>query len=54
MSKLNEGEVIKKVRELEKQGDAGKVRKPGRVWTVKTWLQHWVEEIAKPSVWENT
>ncbi|MCX4725412.1 site-specific integrase [Streptomyces sp. NBC_01306] len=54
MSKLDEGEVIKKVRELEKQGDAGKVRKPGRVWTVKTWLQHWVEEIAEPSVRENT
>ncbi|WP_327296597.1 MULTISPECIES: tyrosine-type recombinase/integrase [unclassified Streptomyces] len=54
MSKLNEGEVIKKVRELEKQGDAGKVRKPGRVWAVKTWLQHWVEEIAEPSVRENT
>ncbi|OEJ39777.1 integrase [Streptomyces agglomeratus] len=54
MSKVSEGEVIKKVRELEKQRDAGKVRKPGRPWTVKAWLQHWLEEIAKPSVRENT
>ncbi|MGW0310225.1 tyrosine-type recombinase/integrase [Streptomyces flavidovirens] len=54
MSKVSEGEVIRKVRELEKQRDAGKVRKPGRPWTVKAWLLHWVEEIAKPSVRENT
>ncbi|AOP50617.1 tyrosine-type recombinase/integrase [Streptomyces lydicus] len=54
MSKISEAEVIKKVRELEKQRDAGKVRKPGRPWTVKAWLLHWVEEIAKPSVRENT
>ncbi|QKV94011.1 site-specific integrase [Streptomyces sp. NA02950] len=54
MSKVSEAEVIKKVRELEKQRDAGKVRKPGRPWTVKAWLLHWVEEIAKPSVRENT
>jgi integrase len=49
-----ESEVIKKVRALEKQRDAGKVRKPGKPWTVKAWLHHWVEEIAKPSVRENT
>ncbi|MGY4990815.1 tyrosine-type recombinase/integrase [Streptomyces nigrescens] len=54
MSKVSEAEVIKKVRELEKQRDAGKVRKPGRPWTVKAWLLHWVEEIAKPSVREST
>jgi len=54
MSKKNEAEVIRKVRELERQRDAGKVRKPGKPWTVKAWLLHWVEEIAKPSVRENT
>ncbi|MEV6208654.1 site-specific integrase [Kitasatospora sp. NPDC051914] len=54
MSKTSEAEVIRKVRELEKQRDAGKVRKPGKPWTVKAWLLHWVEEIAKPSVRENT
>ncbi|TRO57639.1 site-specific integrase [Streptomyces sp. IB201691-2A2] len=53
-SKVSETEVIKKVRALEKQRDDGKVRKPGRPWTVKAWLLHWVEEIAKPSVRENT
>lgn len=53
-SKVSEAEVIKKVRALEKQRDEGKVRKPGRPWTVKAWLLHWVEEIAKPSVRENT
>ncbi|MGW3629113.1 tyrosine-type recombinase/integrase [Streptomyces sp. NPDC005122] len=53
-SKVSEAEVIKKVRALEKQRDDGKVRKPGRAWTVKAWLLHWVEEIAKPSVRENT
>ncbi|BCL29151.1 site-specific integrase [Streptomyces aurantiacus] len=54
MSKVSEGEVIKKVRALEKQRDEGKVRKPGRPWTAKAWLLHWVEEIARPSVRENT
>ncbi|MBC3843099.1 site-specific integrase [Streptacidiphilus sp. 4-A2] len=53
MSK-NEGEVINKVRELEKHRDAGKVRKPGRGWTVSTWLTHWVEKISAPSVAETT
>lgn len=53
-SKISEAEVIKKVRALEKQRDEGKVRKPGRPWTVQAWLLHWVEEIAKPSVRENT
>lgn len=53
-SKVSEAEVIKKVRALEKQRDEGKVRKPGRPWTAGAWLLHWVEEIAKPSVRENT
>ncbi|MFG3051383.1 tyrosine-type recombinase/integrase [Kitasatospora sp. NPDC048239] len=54
MSKVSEAEVIRKVRELEKQRDAGKVRKPGKPWTLKAWLLHWVEEIAKPSVRDTT
>ncbi|MFE9553616.1 hypothetical protein ACFYMW_00510 [Streptomyces sp. NPDC006692] len=45
-----EAEVVKKVRELEKQKDPGKVRKPGRPWTA--WLLHRVEKIAKPSARE--
>ncbi|MGW6308286.1 tyrosine-type recombinase/integrase [Streptomyces niveus] len=47
-------EVTKAVRELEKQRDSNGVRKAGQTWTVETWLTHWVENIAAPSVTENT
>ncbi|MCI0387084.1 site-specific integrase [Streptomyces sp. CNQ085] len=47
-------EVTAAVRELERQRDAGNVRKPGPAWTVKTWLTHWVENIAPLAVGENT
>ena len=47
-------EVTRKVRELEKQRDSGRVQRPGRVWTVEQWLTHWVEHIAAPFVSENT
>ncbi|MGA5128225.1 tyrosine-type recombinase/integrase [Streptomyces olivoreticuli] len=47
-------EVTKAVRELERQRDAGGVRKAGQTWTVKTWLTHWVENIAALHVSENT
>ena len=47
-------EVTKAVRELEKQRDSTGVRKAGQTWTVKTWLTHWVENIAAPNVGENT
>jgi integrase len=50
----SEADVINRVRELEKQRDAGKVRRPGRGWTVEKWLTHWVEEIAAPNVEETT
>ncbi|MCM2420203.1 tyrosine-type recombinase/integrase [Streptomyces sp. RKAG293] len=54
VERKTQGEVIKAVRELEKQRDAGTVRKPGKPWTLKTWLSHWIENIAKPSVSENS
>lgn len=47
-------EVTAAVRELEKQRDAKTVRKPGRAWTVKTWLTHWVENVAPLAVNDNT
>ncbi|MGW5332459.1 tyrosine-type recombinase/integrase [Streptomyces bauhiniae] len=47
-------EVTAAVRELEKQRDAGKIRKAGRAWTVETWLTHWVDTIAPLAVNENT
>jgi integrase len=51
---MSEREVIRKVRDLERERDAGTVRKPGQRWTVETWLTHWVDNIAAPVVRENT
>ncbi|HEX5742012.1 MAG TPA: site-specific integrase [Pilimelia sp.] len=53
MSKT-EAAVTKKVRDLERERDTGTVRKAGQRWTVKDWLAHWVEEIAAPTVRDNT
>ncbi|MFG3492449.1 tyrosine-type recombinase/integrase [Streptomyces sp. NPDC047972] len=47
-------EVTAAVRELEKQRDSGSMRKAGRIWTVQTWLTHWVDTIAPLAVNENT
>ncbi|WP_424644804.1 tyrosine-type recombinase/integrase [Embleya sp. AB8] len=49
-----QGVVIDKVRKLENLRDAGNVPKPGKPWTVKLWLTHWVEHISAPSVGVNT
>ncbi|TCP40667.1 integrase-like protein [Tamaricihabitans halophyticus] len=46
----DESKVISDVRKLEQQRDTGKVKKPGRSWTVEKWLTHWFENIAAPSV----
>ncbi|WP_435178751.1 tyrosine-type recombinase/integrase [Actinacidiphila sp. bgisy145] len=54
VSRKSRADVTKLVRELEKQRDAGTVRKPGQAWTVKTWLTHWIENIAPIGVSENT
>jgi integrase len=42
--------VIKKVRDLERQRDVGSVPTVGRGWTVGAWLEHWLENISRPSV----
>jgi integrase len=34
-------------------GHAGSARQPAKPWTIGKWLQHWVENIAKPTVSEN-
>ncbi|WP_405686318.1 site-specific integrase [Streptomyces sp. NBC_01387] len=47
-------EVTKAVRKLEKERDSGRVRKPGKAWTLGAWLEHWVENIAKKYVSENS
>ncbi|WP_327355022.1 tyrosine-type recombinase/integrase [Streptomyces sp. NBC_01304] len=54
VERKTEDEVADAVRELERQRDAGKVRKAGQKWTVKKWLEHWVENIAKKYVSENS
>ncbi|MFG3112979.1 tyrosine-type recombinase/integrase [Streptomyces sp. NPDC048197] len=54
LSRRTRAEVTKAVRELERQRDSTGVRKAGQTWTVKTWLTHWVENIAAPNVGENT
>lgn len=46
--------VTTKVRDLERQRDDGKVRKPGQTWTVEQWLNHWLYTIiAPPTITEN-
>lgn len=50
VQRKTEVEVIEAVRELEKQRDSGRIKKPGRAWTVERWLTHWFENIAAPSV----
>jgi integrase len=54
VERKTEAEVIIAVRTLEKDRDAGRVRKAGSPWTVEKWLTHWVEDIAAPSVKANT
>lgn len=50
VKRATEAEVIRAVRDLERERDAGQVRKVGRAWTVEQWLTHWLENIARPSV----
>jgi integrase len=54
VSGKTEAIVTRKVRELERSRDEGTVRKVGQRWTVKSWLTHWVENVAAPSVRETT
>ncbi|MFF9237238.1 tyrosine-type recombinase/integrase [Streptomyces sp. NPDC014801] len=54
VERKTKAEVVAAVRELERQRDAGAVRKPGKPWTVKAWLSHWIENIAPLVVNDNT
>lgn len=47
-------EVVRKVRELERLRDSGKVPTAGRKWTVGEWLEHWLWSVAKPSLRESS
>lgn len=46
----NQVEVTRKVQELERARDEGRVRKAGQLWTVESWLKHWLENIVAPPV----
>jgi integrase len=50
VERKSKAEVVAKVRELEKERDTGRTRKPGCGWTVEQWLNHWLENIARPSL----
>lgn len=54
IERKTKAEVTRAVREMERARDEKKLRKPGQSWTVQAWLEHWVENIAKPYVSENT
>jgi integrase len=41
---------LQKVRQLEKDREAGRTKRPGKAWTVEAWLMHWLDNIAAPSV----
>ena len=53
IKRKTEAEAIKAVRELEQQRASGVVRAPGRPWTVRQWLIHWLDNIAAPSITPN-
>ncbi|MEU6652720.1 site-specific integrase [Streptomyces sp. NPDC046900] len=54
VGRKTKAEVVKAVREIERKRDSGSLSKPGEKWTLGNWLEHWVYEIAKKYVSENT
>ena len=54
VKRKTEAEAIRAVRDLESKRASGKVRKTGPAWTVETWLTHWVENVAAPTVRRTT
>ncbi|MFF8261171.1 tyrosine-type recombinase/integrase [Streptomyces virginiae] len=54
ITRTTEDLLMAEVKRLEKQRDQGTAQQPGKLWTVEKWLWHWVENIAKDAVSENT
>ncbi|MFD9629341.1 tyrosine-type recombinase/integrase [Streptomyces violascens] len=54
LTRASEDLLKDEVKRLEKQRDQGTAQQPGKLWTVEKWLWHWVENIAKDVVSENT
>jgi hypothetical protein len=46
--------VVRKVRELEKLRDTGHMARAGQTWTLRTWLEHWLDNIARPNLRESS
>ncbi|WP_310961563.1 tyrosine-type recombinase/integrase [Nocardioides terrisoli] len=46
--------VVRKVRDLEKLRDSGRVPRIGEKWTFGKWLGHWLETIARPGLRESS
>ena len=46
--------VVRKVRALEKLRDEGLAPRVGQKWTFGKWLEHWLENIARPSLRESS
>lgn len=46
-------DVTARVRELEQRRETRTVTKAGQHWTVTQWLEHWLEDIAKPALRPN-
>lgn len=53
VSSKDRKEVVRKVRDLERQRDEGTVHQPGTAWTVEKWLDHWLNDIAVMSTTPN-
>jgi integrase len=54
VGRKTKAEVLKAVREIERKRDSGSLSKPGEKWTLGSWLEHWVHEIAEKYAAENT
>lgn len=52
IKRKKQADVVKRVRELERQRDDGRVEKAGERWTVEQWLRHWLDNIATNSTEE--
>jgi len=51
---LTKAKVVERVAKLEQDRDKGRVPKVSERWTVESWLDHWLENIARPFVREST
>jgi integrase len=54
VKRKTEADVLRAVRDLDTQRENGTTPAAGVRWTVETWLDHWLENIARPSVRRST